>query len=233
MRVLLDTCVLAELSVADGHQGVKTAVGELDASGPARHYKMSNCGRGGGPSRREPAADSRGPVALDRSLRSWRRGGMGGARGRNGVQEDPGRSGPHASHADVSGRLHRGDPQHPRLNGRVNPMKWGKYRFGSIKIDGKAYEKDMVLDRGGLRTRKKKPSRISGAVRSHSRLVERSDPLAMQVPGDRHRHARSAAGHGRSHGRGPAARRGDRVCPTSRPSNTFRKTRKRRTRSCM
>ena len=38
-------------------------------------------------------------------------------------------------------------------------MKWGKYRFGSIKIDGKAYEKDMVLDRGGLRKRKKKPSR--------------------------------------------------------------------------
>jgi len=38
-------------------------------------------------------------------------------------------------------------------------MKWGKYRFGSIKIDGKAYEKDVVLDQGGLRKRKKKPSR--------------------------------------------------------------------------
>ncbi|MGE5754842.1 MAG: MTH938/NDUFAF3 family protein [Planctomycetaceae bacterium] len=38
-------------------------------------------------------------------------------------------------------------------------MKWGKYRFGSIKIDGKTYEKDLVLDRGGLRQRKKKPSR--------------------------------------------------------------------------
>jgi hypothetical protein len=38
-------------------------------------------------------------------------------------------------------------------------MKWGKYRFGSIKIDGKAYEKDVVLDQGRLRTRKKKPSR--------------------------------------------------------------------------
>ena len=38
-------------------------------------------------------------------------------------------------------------------------MKWGKYRFGSIKIDGKAYEKDVVLDQGALRTRKKKPSR--------------------------------------------------------------------------
>ena len=38
-------------------------------------------------------------------------------------------------------------------------MKWGKFRFGSIKIDGKTYEKDLVLDRGGLRQRKKKPSR--------------------------------------------------------------------------
>jgi len=38
-------------------------------------------------------------------------------------------------------------------------MKWGKYRFGSLKIDGKAYEKDVVLDQGGLRKRKKKPSR--------------------------------------------------------------------------
>ena len=38
-------------------------------------------------------------------------------------------------------------------------MKWGKYRFGSIKINGKAYEKDVVLDQGRLRTRKKKPSR--------------------------------------------------------------------------
>ena len=35
-------------------------------------------------------------------------------------------------------------------------MKWGKYRFGSIKMDGKAYEKDVVLDQGGLRKRKKR-----------------------------------------------------------------------------
>jgi hypothetical protein len=38
-------------------------------------------------------------------------------------------------------------------------MKWGKYRFGSLKINGDKYTKDVVLDRGALRKRKKKPSR--------------------------------------------------------------------------
>ena len=38
-------------------------------------------------------------------------------------------------------------------------MKWGKCRFGSLKIDGHTYWKDLVLDRGAVRKRKKKPSR--------------------------------------------------------------------------
>jgi hypothetical protein len=38
-------------------------------------------------------------------------------------------------------------------------MKWGKCRFGSLKIDGEKYKKDVVLDRGVIRKRKKKPSR--------------------------------------------------------------------------
>src|SRR6266542_4659330 len=41
----------------------------------------------------------------------------------------------------------------------VSPMKWGKCRFGRLKVDGEKYSKDVVLDRGVLRTRKKKPSR--------------------------------------------------------------------------
>jgi len=45
----------------------------------------------------------------------------------------------------------------PRLNGRVDPMKWGKYRFGSIKIDGKAYGKDVVLDRGACESGRRSP----------------------------------------------------------------------------
>ena len=38
-------------------------------------------------------------------------------------------------------------------------MKWGKCRFGRLKVDGKKYTNDVVLDHGELRKRKKKPSR--------------------------------------------------------------------------
>jgi hypothetical protein len=38
-------------------------------------------------------------------------------------------------------------------------VKWGKCRFGSLKIDGEKYTKDVILDRGVVRKRKKKPSR--------------------------------------------------------------------------
>ncbi len=38
-------------------------------------------------------------------------------------------------------------------------MKWGKYSFGSLQIDGEEYTKDVILDRGVIRKRKKKASR--------------------------------------------------------------------------
>ncbi|HMF15648.1 MAG TPA: hypothetical protein VKE98_00505 [Gemmataceae bacterium] len=38
-------------------------------------------------------------------------------------------------------------------------MKWGKCDFGRIKIDGEKFSKDVVLDQGEIRKRKKKPSR--------------------------------------------------------------------------
>lgn len=38
-------------------------------------------------------------------------------------------------------------------------MDFGKFSFGSIKIDGVAYEHDVVIDRGRIRKRKKKPSK--------------------------------------------------------------------------
>ena len=38
-------------------------------------------------------------------------------------------------------------------------MKWGKCRFGSLKIDGEKYARDVILDRGVVRKRKKKLSR--------------------------------------------------------------------------
>jgi hypothetical protein len=47
----------------------------------------------------------------------------------------------------------------PGILGEDHPVKWGKCRFGSLKIDGEKYTKDVVLDGGELRKRKKKPSR--------------------------------------------------------------------------
>ena len=38
-------------------------------------------------------------------------------------------------------------------------MKWGKCRLGRLKIDGAKYTKDLILDRGEVRKRRKKPSR--------------------------------------------------------------------------
>jgi hypothetical protein len=38
-------------------------------------------------------------------------------------------------------------------------MDFGKFAFGSIEIDGKAYEHDVVIDGGRIRKRKKKVSR--------------------------------------------------------------------------
>jgi hypothetical protein len=38
-------------------------------------------------------------------------------------------------------------------------MKFGKVRFGSITIDDATYEHDVVIDRGRIRKRKKKPSK--------------------------------------------------------------------------
>ena len=38
-------------------------------------------------------------------------------------------------------------------------MRFDKFSFGSIQIDGSTYEHDVVIDRGGIRKRKKKPSK--------------------------------------------------------------------------
>ncbi len=38
-------------------------------------------------------------------------------------------------------------------------MRFEDFRFGSIRIDGETYERDVVIDRGTIRKRKKKPSK--------------------------------------------------------------------------
>ena len=38
-------------------------------------------------------------------------------------------------------------------------MHFGRFSFGSVEIDGVTYEQDVVIDRGRVRLRKKKPSK--------------------------------------------------------------------------
>ncbi len=54
-------------------------------------------------------------------------------------------------------------------------MKWGKCRFGSVKINGEKFRKDVVLDRGTLRKRKKKPSRAFREQFGHTPLSLQED----------------------------------------------------------
>ena len=38
-------------------------------------------------------------------------------------------------------------------------MKFGRFSFGSIEVDGATYEHDLIIDRGEILKRKKKPSK--------------------------------------------------------------------------
>jgi hypothetical protein len=38
-------------------------------------------------------------------------------------------------------------------------MRYGAFTFGSIEVDGKTYEHDLVVDRGRVRKRRKGPSK--------------------------------------------------------------------------
>ena len=38
-------------------------------------------------------------------------------------------------------------------------MHFGKFSFGTIQIDGRTYEQDVVIERGEIRKRKKTPSK--------------------------------------------------------------------------
>ena len=38
-------------------------------------------------------------------------------------------------------------------------MRIDRFAFGTIRIDGEIYQRDVVIDRGGVRPRKKKPSK--------------------------------------------------------------------------
>ncbi len=47
-------------------------------------------------------------------------------------------------------------------------MRFQKFSFGSIRIDGTTHEHDVVIDRGKIRKRKKKPSKKFRAAFGHT-----------------------------------------------------------------
>ena len=49
-------------------------------------------------------------------------------------------------------------------------MHFDKFSFGSLRIDGSTYERDVVIDRGEIRKRKKAPSRKFRAEFGHTPL---------------------------------------------------------------
>jgi hypothetical protein len=59
----------------------------------------------------------------------------------------------------------------------VEPIRLEAFSFGSIRIDGVTYDHDVVIDRGQVRKRKKKPSKRFRAAFGHTPLsVEEKIP---------------------------------------------------------
>ena len=49
-------------------------------------------------------------------------------------------------------------------------MRIDRFSFGTIRIDGQTYEADVVIDRGEVRARKKKPSKAFRDAYGHTPL---------------------------------------------------------------
>src|SRR5216110_3049670 len=52
-------------------------------------------------------------------------------------------------------------------------MRCQKFSFGSIRIDGTTYEHDVVIDRGEVRKRKKKPSKKFREAFGHTPISQK------------------------------------------------------------
>ena len=60
-------------------------------------------------------------------------------------------------------------------------MHFGKFSFGSLQIDGRTYEQDVVIERGEIRKRKKRPSKKFRDEFGHTPLsVEEKIPWKCQ-----------------------------------------------------
>jgi len=68
-------------------------------------------------------------------------------------------------------------PDSQRSKPSADGMQFQAFSFGSIRIDGTTYEHDVVIDRGEIRKRKKKPSKKFREQFGHTPLsVEENIP---------------------------------------------------------
>ena len=80
-------------------------------------------------------------------------------------------------------------------------VRFKAFSFGSICIDGTTYEYDVVIDRGRIRKRKKKPSKKFRDKFGHTPALDRGgDTLEVPAACDRYGHW-GLAGHGRGEAR--------------------------------
>jgi len=56
-------------------------------------------------------------------------------------------------------------------------MRFESFSFGSVRIDGKTYEEDVVMDRGEIRKRRRKPSKKFREEFGHTPLSIEEDIL--------------------------------------------------------
>lgn len=76
-------------------------------------------------------------------------------------------------------------------------MRIEKFSFGHITIDGVTYEHDVVIDRGKIRKRVKKPSKKLRDAFAHTPLsAGRKDSMEVPPAGHRHRGLRQLARYG-------------------------------------
>ena len=85
-------------------------------------------------------------------------------------------------------------------------MRFGRFKFGSIQIDGVTYEYDVVIDGGSIRKRKKKPSKPFRNAYGHTPLSAGGGySPAMPAAGGWYGSPRRAADHGGGCERGSGA----------------------------
>jgi hypothetical protein len=63
-------------------------------------------------------------------------------------------------------------------------MDFGKFHFGRIEIDGVTYERDVVIDRGTIRKRKKNSARENTHAHRHTRDTLYRSP--SRSPSEKH-----------------------------------------------